>query len=193
MRRHRTPGRLLVDVLLLAVVMLASIALLQAVTTAYYRSSYPVKYEEYVSRESLENHLPESLVYAVIRTESSFNPMAQSSVGARGLMQITEDTLDWTAYRLGEERPSYEILYDEPSNIKYGTALLRLLLDEFGTIENALCAYHAGWGNANKWLADPNYSPDGVQIKTIPFGDTRQYVEKVLATMQIYEHLYELK
>ena len=69
--------------------------------------------------------------------------------------------------------------------------MLRMLLDEFGSEANALCAYHAGWGNAQKWLKDPECAPDGRNIENIPFGDTKRYVKKVLDTKKMYEKLYD--
>jgi soluble lytic murein transglycosylase len=67
------------------------------------------------------------------------------------------------------------------------------LLEEFGTVENALCAYHAGWGNATKWLQDPAHAPDGKNITNIPFDDTKAYVAKVLATQEKYRELYGIE
>ena len=97
------------------------------------------------------------LLFAVIRTESSFGPDAQSSVGARGLMQIAGGKLSrWIQFRMKDESGvSYDDLFDEKINIEYGTFLLKTLLDEFGSEANALCAYQcAGWGNAKKWLRE---------------------------------------
>lgn len=70
--------------------------------------------------------------------------------------------------------------------------MLRILLDEFGTVENVLCAYHAGWGSAKQWLGDPAHAPDGEHITDIPFDDTRAYVAKVKKTMEVYRRLYDL-
>lgn len=71
----------------------------------------------------------------------------------------------------------------------YGSQTLALLLEEFGTLENALAAYHAGWGNVTRWLADSQYSSDGKTLTTIPFGDTRAYVSKVMETAETYRRL----
>lgn len=176
---------------LLLLAILTGCALLFTASLAFYRAAYPVGYREIVERESRGNGLPPSLVYAVIRTESGFNPGAQSSVQARGLMQITRETFEWAQYRVKEERAlHFDDLFGSEENIRYGAAILRLLLDEFGTETNALCAYHAGWGNAKKWLENPECAPDGKNIEHIPFGDTGRYVEKVLATKATYETLY---
>lgn len=160
---------------------------------AYYRSAYPRTYQEYVQPYAAAYGVDEALVYAVMRTESSFNPGAESHIGARGLMQITEDTFEWAKSRMEiADDVRYEDLYTPEANIKYGIFLLKLLTEEFGSTENALCAYHAGWGNAKKWLAAPEYSSDGVQIDNIPFGNTERYVKKVGETVNIYKNLYDL-
>ena len=158
----------------------------------FYRSAYPVTYYETVLTESKSQGIDPALVFAVIRTESNFRPEVQSSIGARGLMQITEETFDWIVYRTGFEGHSFNDLYDPHINIQYGAALLRLLADEFDTQVNSLCAYHAGWGSVKRWLANPETAPDGATLLAIPFGDTARYVRKVEATQNAYSGLYGL-
>jgi soluble lytic murein transglycosylase len=176
---------------LLAVIPLAAAFLFYA-SREFYRAAYPVHHETIVLRESEKNGLDPAFVYAVIRTESSFNPAAESSAEARGLMQITPETFDWIQGKLDEtDKTSFEDLYEIEDNIRYGTALLGMHLEEFGSEQNALCAYHAGRSQALAWLRDPAISPDGETIMNIPFGDTGRYVEKVLGTKGIYEALYE--
>lgn len=176
---------------LLTVAVILGILLISACYTLLFRGFYPKKYEAFVSRYAQEYQVEESLVYAVIRCESSFRPDAVSSVGARGLMQIMEDTYDWAKSKLGESAEhSYEDLFDPALNIQYGTFILSLLLDEFEEPATALAAYHAGWGNVKKWLADRNYSSNGVTLNEIPFPTTDGYVDDVLAAQKMYERLY---
>lgn len=156
-----------------------------------YRSLYPCKFSQLVEEACEKQGLSPSLVYAVIKNESSFRPEAVSSVGARGLMQLTEETFEWVRGRMGTEE-TFEDMFDPEVNIRYGTYLLSVLLSEFGSQQNALCAYHAGWGSVKKWLADPDYSPDGQQVETIPFADTDYYVDKVQKTAAIYQELYSI-
>ena len=80
-------------------------------------------------------------------------------------------------------------MYDPETNIRYGVYLLSALTAQFGSVNNALCAYHAGWGNATAWLNDPEYSSGG-EIRNIPFEDTAFYVQKVQDTREIYQNLY---
>jgi len=172
-------------------VLLASAALMFLGMRQFYRAAYPLGYREVVEPVAAEKELDPALVYAVIRTESGFSPTAQSSVGARGLMQLTPDTFQWVRYRLGEEgAAASDLLYDPWENVRYGCANLSLLLGEFDREDTALAAYHAGRGSVNRWLGDSRYSDDGDCLTTIPYRDTDTYVKKVLTTRDLYHRLY---
>jgi soluble lytic murein transglycosylase len=160
---------------------------------AYYRRAYPIRYEELIGQACEERSLDPALVLAVVHTESRFRPDAVSSVGALGLMQMMPDAYNWVRMRRGEpETDDFSPLFDPPTSIDYGTEMLRMLLDEFRTVDNALAAYHGGWGSVKQWLDDPEYAPDGENVTNIPFADTRAYVERVNKTMEIYRRLYGL-
>lgn len=150
---------------------------------------YPRKYGSIVKKEAKEYDLPQSLVYAVIKAESDFDPEAESPVGALGLMQMMPETFDWMQTHIGGEYDASALLGPEIS-IKYGCALLRVLLNEYDNLATAVCAYNAGMGNVTSWLSDPAYSEDGVTLKEIPFEETRLYVQKVLQYKETYEKLY---
>ncbi len=152
-----------------------------------YKAMYPTEYEDMVVKYSEQNGLEPTLVFAVIRCESSFNENAKSHKDAHGLMQITPQTLEWLVMvEGGEETPD---MFDPEQNIKYGTALLKLHLDEFGSYREVLAAYHAGRGAVNTWLSDSEYSDDGKTLSRIPYDDTNDYVNKVLETKEIYDVL----
>ena len=159
----------------------------------FYRVSYPDRYSDYVRYYAAENDLPFELIYGVIRTESGLDPTVVSFVGARGLMQITEDTYDWAKMRMGGDDTTYDDLFDPETNIRYGCYILRLLIDQFEDLPTALCAYHAGAGNVQNWLAMPEYSSDGIKVDKIPYKDTHWYVDKVMDTQTVYSRLYTLK
>lgn len=164
---------------------------MKAAFVVLYRQVYPVRYQELVLESSSRNNLPAALTYAVIYTESKFRPGAISGDDARGLMQITPDTFQWAQMRSGViEAMDTEALYDPGTNIAYGTYILSLLLEEFGDLPTALCAYHAGRSRVNEWLADERYSADGLTVSYIPYGNTRWYVNEVQNTIQIYRSLY---
>lgn len=151
---------------------------------------YPLKYVSEVERYAAEHELAPSLIYGIIYTESRFRPEAVSNIGARGLMQITEETFEWARWRMGDNDTTYEQMFEPEKNIRYGTYIFSLLLEEFGQPEEALAAYHAGWGSVKKWLSNEEYSDDGVTLLNIPFKDTAQYVPRVKRAANIYSKIY---
>lgn len=194
--KKRTYQNRSLTIIIEIVVILALIFLfgnvLKKTDDAYYQSAYPIKYQETVLQYAKEFKIPCELVFAVIKNESSFDPQAVSNIGAIGLMQITEETFDFIKLRLKDTSLIvYNDLFDPTLNIKYGTALLSILYKEFKTFPNILCAYHAGWGSVKKWLANPDYTPDGENITTIPFKDTAIYVERVLKAFEMYQKIYD--
>lgn len=157
----------------------------------FLKTAYPQKYTQYVEEYAKATDLDESLVYAVMKNESSFNPEAQSGVGAKGLMQITPETFDWAMNKLSEDGKYTESdLFTPEVNVRYGTYILSNLLKEFDNEKTALAAYHAGRTNVKKWLADERYSKDGKTLYDIPFKDTKIYVERVEKAKKIYRELY---
>ncbi len=150
---------------------------------------YPRPYGELVEREAAEFDLDSDLIYAVIKTESGFDKDAESHAGAMGLMQLTPSTFEWIASLYPPENGGGNVL-DPSDNIHCGCALLRLLLDQYGSLEVALCAYNAGMGNVSGWLSGGQYSDDGKSLHTIPYPETESYVKKVKKAMERYERLY---
>lgn len=186
-KRNRAP---------VALVMLLIVAILLGLVGyfgygVYLDKTYPLGYQTYVERYSKEYGVDKYFVYAVIRTESGFRPDAVSNVGARGLMQLMEDTFDWVKFRMGDEETVYYDMFKPEANIKYGCWLLGYLYDEFGSVEVAAAAYHAGRGNVNNWLADSRYSSDGVHLDTIPISNTAHYVSKITKAMDVYVRMYD--
>lgn len=157
----------------------------------YLYSNYPIKYENLVEKYSDENDVDKFLIYAIIRVESNYDPEAVSNVGARGLMQIMEETFEWIRFRLGDsEELSYDCMFDPEQNIRYGCYLVGYLTRYFESRDAAVCAYHAGVGNVDSWLSDPEYSNDGINLKSIPISDTDHYLGKVNKALNFYYKLY---
>ena len=150
---------------------------------------YPLKYTDYVNKAALDYDLDQELIYAVIHTESHFDPDAESSAGAIGLMQLTGDTYSWLCNYRGEEQVEDGLL-DPAINIDFGCYFLRYLLDEFGDEKLAVAAYNAGPNNVIEWLENPDYSSDGVTLDNIPFEETDKYVERVESAKAKYTELY---
>ena len=153
---------------------------------------YPHKYSEYVDRYSAKYHMDKNFVYAVIKTESNFDPSAESDVGARGLMQLMEDAFDWVRYRMDDDRDvTYDDMFIPKYNIEYGTYLITLLYEEYGDEQTALAAYFMGRGKVNIWLEDKEYSDDGRTLKKIPSAAAEHYVNKVMTAYNGYTNLYK--
>lgn len=156
------------------------------------KSSYEMDYASFVEKYSAENNLETHLVYAVIHTESGFDPSAQSHLDAHGLMQITTDTFDWLQTKTGEKLDD-DLLLDPETNIRYGCLFLGLLKKEFSSQQEILAAYHAGRGQVNLWLDDPKISSDGKTLNQIPFSDTAHYVHKVEKAKHMYDKYYNIE
>ena len=154
------------------------------------RALYPVKYSEFVSQYSREYNIDPLLVYAIIKTESNFDPEAVSNAGACGLMQITPETFDWAKNRMGDTEHTQSDIFDPETNIRYGVYIFSCHFEEFQNLRLAAAAYHAGRGNVNRWLSDTQYSPDGESLSVIPISETENYVYKIVENYARYSRLY---
>ena len=151
---------------------------------------YPVEYQAYIRARAEENNIPPAYVAAVILAESSYNPAAVSSADARGLMQLLPSTGEWIAGKF-DEAFSEEMLFDPETNIKYGCWYLGFLMDRYGgDMRCSSSAYHAGQGNVDKWLENPEYSADGIHLDVIPYESTDTYVNRILKYYEKYEEIY---
>ncbi|MBS1879959.1 MAG: lytic transglycosylase domain-containing protein [Actinobacteria bacterium] len=144
----------------------------------------PLQHEDIIRQQSKEKGVDAALIAAVIYAESKFND-AESSAGARGLMQITPDAAKFIEKQSGGTTFKLDDLSNPEINIRYGTFLLKELLERYGGDEAAaLAAYNAGPGNADKW------GGSGLSVEDIPFPETRAYVEEVLAKQREYRREY---
>lgn len=155
------------------------------------KKAYPIEYEDIVIQETAKYEIEPSLVYAVIRSESSFRPKAKSKAGAMGLMQLTPETFQWLQSKVKPEEPLDDSALNDPEiNIRYGVYLLYLLRRQYDDDTVVLCAYNAGMGNVNRWLSNTQTSSDGETLTSIPIEETRNYVDRVLKSKEMYEKLY---
>ena len=192
--KHDSQGsRRALVILLLAVIAIGLGFLGDFIITCIEKNAYPREYAEYVEVYSQKYGVPESLVFAVIHTESGFDSGAVSSAGAVGLMQMMPDTFAWLTDEILFEHLESGMLYDPETNIKYGTYLLSRFYDRYGDWELTLAAYNGGVGNVDSWLEAPEYSDGEGGLKKIPFKETRNYVKKVADARDTYERLYEAK
>lgn len=198
-RRKRRPGcigGLLRFFLFLAVVVTAGIL----VSRGYFNSDmaekikktqYPIKYEHFVEKYSEEYKLDKYLVFAVIRTESRFDKYAVSRADAKGLMQLTDETGEECAKKLGVSKYTPDALFDPEINIQLGCYYLRRLLDNYDNVDTALAAYNGGPGNVDLWLKDKNYSDGFGGLTNIPFEETKKYVLRVRDAWGMYKNIYD--
>ena len=154
---------------------------------------YPLGYREEIQRVSREYNLSPALIASVIRNESSFRPEVESSVGARGLMQVMPETAEWIAHKLKTDNYSFEQLYDPETNIRFGCWYLNYLSTLFhGDPLCVVCAYHAGQGEIRTWLSNPSISSDGLtmSVDRLPDGPTKIYAGRVTRDYGIYQAKY---
>ncbi len=160
----------------------------------YFAAAYPLKFEAEVTAASDEFDIPPSLIYAMIHTESSFDPRAVSHAGAKGLMQLMDSTLDWALTRAGDTgKYTADDLFDPAVNIHYGVYVLTLLGEQFEHTDTVIAAYNAGLGNVGSWLKDPQYSADGVTLHAYKFPETETYVARVRDAQKRYQELYSIE
>lgn len=149
-------------------------------------------YSVYVEQSAEEFGLDPLLVYAFILTESGFDPAAESEVGARGLMQITNETYSWIHSKLEPgTAEDYSLMYDAGTNIRYGSYYVAACLERYGgDVKTAAAAYHSGWGTVDKLLSQPQHSGDGGTLQDFPYANMNRYVEKIQRNYKIYGMLY---
>lgn len=174
----------------------------QFAMVANFQGKQAEKYREVVARYAAQYKVSPSLVFAVIRTESNFNPFAVSSAPAYGMMQLVPSSGGRDAYKAvkgRDEMPTKEYLFDAQNNIELGTAYLGLLLTrQLDVVTNttsreycAISAYNTGSGNVLKTFARDRVAavnainslePPGVYEKlrtSLPYEETRQYLVRV--------------
>jgi soluble lytic murein transglycosylase len=150
---------------------------------------FPMPFRESVVRRSQEINLDPAYVYGLIRQESRFVMDARSHVGASGLMQVMPATARWTARKIGLSNFRPDQLHDRETNIAIGTGYLKLVLDDFdGSMALAAAAYNAGPGRPRSWRNGPVLET-AAWAENVPFGETRDYVKKVLANTTVYSAL----
>lgn len=178
-------------VLLMLVLIVLGIGIAKACDAAQ-RWLYPQKYEQAVQYWAAEYGVDPLLLDAFICTESGFDLAAESSVGARGLMQITEETFAWIKSKIAAgEDLTFDDLYKPDVNIRFGAYYVAACLDRYaGDVSTAAAAYHSGWGTVNRLLKDTAYSENGKTLDVFPYTQMQNYVLKITRHYQKYIALY---
>jgi soluble lytic murein transglycosylase len=188
MARYNTKHRKRIALLLLVLIGL----LLFAGSNWLGRLFYPLPYGDIVAREAAVYHLDPLLVAAIIKAESNFRSDAVSIKGARGLMQIMPDTGQWIASQIGVDNYRVEMLTQPAINIKFGCWYIANLYKEFnGDQVIVLAAYNGGRGNVRQWIAAKRWPGTQASLEQIPYGETKDYVARVLINHKRYRNLYQ--
>lgn len=155
------------------------------------RSLFPLRYRDIVESNCERFGVDKTLVYAIIHTESGFDPSARSDAGALGLMQIMPETFHWLQKKLEPELDlNDDMLFDPQVNIRYGVYLLSILGKYYESDVLQIAAYHAGMGSVDRWLKEEAISEKNCSAEDIPSKITGHYVRKVERAKLVYKGLY---
>ena len=163
---------------------------INSIPTAYWKILFPQAYWTQIKAEAAKNGLDPYMVASLIRQESEFNPGAISKANAYGLMQMLPSVGKQMAKSEGIRHFDTSQLLDPSTNIRLGTRYLRQTLDKFGGHEEyAFAAYNAGDDRVSDWRAAGNYHGFDEFVESIPFTETREYVQAIVRNEQIYREL----
>ena len=157
---------------------------------SYWEALFPKAYWTDLRKFSAENGLDPYLVASLIRQESEFNPNAISRANAVGLMQLLPITGKKVAKEAKLRHYSASQLYTPAVNLELGTRYFKSMVDKFGSFEYALAAYNAGSDRVQDWLSEGKYRDPQEFVESIPFTETREYVQAILRNANVYKQLY---
>jgi soluble lytic murein transglycosylase len=161
------------------------------VPEVYWHLLFPQPYWRELVADSGSNSLDPYLVASLVRQESEFNPGAISPMNALGLMQLLPSVGKSLAKKRGIKGFNTTQLLDPAINLELGTANLKGVIDHFGgQIEYALAAYNAGDTPVRQWLASNDYKDVPEFVESIPYTETREYVQAILRNREMYRALY---
>ena len=163
---------------------------IEAIPVAYWRILFPQNFWTDIKADAERNGLDPYMVASLIRQETEFNPVAVSNKNAYGLMQILPSVGRSLARQEGIAHFSTNELLNPSTNIRLGTLYLKQTLAKFGgQPEYAFAAYNAGDDRVIDWQSVGNYHGIDEFVESIPFTETREYVQAILRNEQIYREL----
>jgi len=158
----------------------------------YWHLLLPRPYWADLESDARNNGLDPYLVAALIRQESEFNPGAVSGKNAYGLMQLLPSVGKSLSKKDGQRHFSTNELLNPSINLELGTQDLRKSIDHYGgQVEYALAAYNAGDTPVHQWMSTNNYKDIGEWVESIPYSETRDYVQAILRNRELYREVYE--
>jgi soluble lytic murein transglycosylase len=156
--------------------------------------AHPMPFTEIIEPGEKEHGVPDLLTFAIMQTESRFDPNATSWAGARGLVQLMPATAKSVAQKAGVDLSGNDQLYDPATNLGLGMRYLARLTQRWGGGDAgpalAIPSYNAGAGSVDKWVAERGEWPLDLFIESIPYDETRRYTQKVLERWAIYRWMY---
>ncbi len=157
----------------------------------YWEALFPRPYWSDLKRYSTANGLDPYLVASLIRQESEFNPLAVSRANAVGLMQLLPKTGKIVAHEESLKHYTASELFTPGVNLQLGTRYFRGMVDKFGgSFEHALAAYDAGSDRVVEWMGQGPYRDTPEFVESIPFTETREYVQAIMRNSNVYRQLY---
>jgi len=163
---------------------------LPALPRTYWEALFPKPYWTDLKKFSSQNALDPYLVASLIRQESEFNPAAVSRANAVGLMQLLPKVGSAVAREEKLRHFSSSQLFTPEVNLQLGTRYFREMVDKFGAFEYALAAYNAGSNRVDDWQGQGKYRDPQEFVESIPFTETREYVQAILRNANVYRRLY---
>ena len=157
---------------------------------AYQTSRTQINYQDQINEYSNKYNVDPLLTASIVKVESDFDNDAQSHQGAKGLMQLLDETAKHSAEVIGEDYYP-DKLNDIDYNLKLGVGYYNYLYNYYNNKELALAAYNGGVGNVDKWIDQGILDKENPDISKIPFDETRQYVTKVMANYEVYKTFYK--
>jgi len=156
----------------------------------FWEMLFPLPYKDEVFGNARERGIDPWDVAALIRQESEFNPAAKSPANARGLMQLEPSTGRMLGRQQGMSVPT-SLLFNPSVSIRLGTEYLKQQLKSWnGDWYRTLAAYNAGPGRVHQWLAGANFRDPVEFLESIPFNETREYIQAVVRNADIYREIY---
>jgi Soluble lytic murein transglycosylase and related regulatory proteins (some contain LysM/invasin domains) len=152
---------------------------------------FPLPFRSDVVQQSNASALDPNIVAGLVRQESEFNPTVISRANAYGLTQLVPATGRQLARKAGVKRFSTNMLFQPSMNLRLGTTYLRSLLDQWGgKWEETLASYNAGKTHVMEWIKWADFREPAEFVETIPFTETREYVQSVLRNAAAYKRIY---
>ena len=159
----------------------------------FWNAFSPITYNNILQQYSEEFKIDPLLIAAIIKSESAFNPIAESDKGAMGLMQLMPSTAEALAHEMSLDYVNTEDLYNPEINIHLGYYYIVKLLKRYnGNLVFALAAYNAGTVKADEWLKNYRGDPDRAVV-AISFPETQKFVKEVLSTYEMLKFMRKVK